>query len=474
MNLNQLTIIQAIKGLKEKKFSAKELVKSCLDRIKAVDTKIKAFITVSEKTALEEAEKVDRLIKSSPGKFNQKALLGIPVGVKDLYCTQGIKTTAGSKVLDNYFPVYDATVIKKIKQAGAIIIGKTNLDAWGHGASGENSDFFPTKNPWNLKKTPGGSSSGSGAALSADECLASLGTDTGGSIRCPASFCNVVGLKPTYGRVSRYGVIAMASSLDSIGHFTKTVEDSALILSITAGHDQLDATTPKVSKPDYFRSLKKPLGKIKIGLPREYFVKGLDRDVRRIIEQATNVFKNQKFSIKEVSLPHTQYAVATYYLIQPSEVSSNLARYDGIRYGNPRSSFGDEAKRRIMIGTHALSSGYYDAYYLKAMKVRTLIKKDFDEAFKKVDLLLAPVVPTPPFNLGEKVDDPLQMYLIDIFTAPVNLAGLPALAVPCGFTQDNLPVGMQLIGPQFSEDLLFKVGHAYQEITDHHKRKPKI
>lgn len=474
MILNQLTITQAIKGLKEKKFSAKELVKSCLDRIKAVDTKIKAFITVSEKTALEEAEKVDRLIKSSPGKFNQKPLLGIPVGIKDLYCTKGIKTTAGSKVLDNYFPAYDATVIKKIKQAGAIIIGKTNLDAWGHGASGENSDFFSTKNPWNLKKTPGGSSSGSGAALSADECLASLGTDTGGSIRCPASFCNVVGLKPTYGRVSRYGVIAMASSLDSIGHFSKTVEDSALLLSITAGNDQFDATTPRVSVPDYFKNFKRPFKKIKIGFPQEYFVKGLDRDVRRIIEQAINVFKNQNFVIKEVSLPHTQYAVATYYLIQPSEVSSNLARYDGIRYGNSRNSFGDEAKRRIMIGTHALSSGYYDAYYLKAMKVRTLIKKDFDEAFKKVDLLLAPVVPTPPFNLGEKVDDPLQMYLMDIFTAPVNLAGLPALAVPCGFTNENLPVGIQFIGPQFSEELLFKVGYFYQQITDWHKRKPEV
>lgn len=474
MKLNQLTITQASQGLKARKYSCHELVQACLDRIQSVDGKIKAFITVCRKESLEQAKKMDELAKNNANIFAEKPLLGIPVAVKDLYCTKGIRTTAGSKVLENYVPVFDATAIKKIKDAGGIIIGKTNLDAWGHGSSGENSDFFSTHNPWKLNKTPGGSSSGSAASLAADMCLASTGNDTGGSIRCPASFCNLVGLKPTYGRVSRYGVIAMASSLDSIGHFTKTVEDSAQVLSVTAGDDKKDATTPQNPVPDYLKELKKPLKKIRIGLPKEYFIKGVDSKVKKIIEKAIGIFKERKFAIKKVSLPHTQYAIAVYYLVQPSEVSSNLARYDGIRYGQQRSAFGDEAKRRIMLGTHALSSGYYDAYYLKAMKVRTLIKKDFDKAFESVDLLLTPVMPTPPFNLGEKTTAPLTMYLTDILTAPVNLAGLPALALPCGFTQDNLPVGMQLIAPQFSESLLFQIGHFYQQITDHHTKKPKI
>lgn len=474
MRPNQLTITQALKGLKEKQFSAEELTRACLQRIEEVDKKVRAFITVCKNEALNQAEKADKLIQTDPQILEAKPLLGIPIAFKDLYCTKGIKTTAGSNVLKNYMPVHDATVVEKLKEAGAIIIGKTNLDAWGHGSSGENSDFFVTHNPWDLEKTPGGSSSGSGVAVAADECLIATGTDTGGSIRLPASFCNVVGLKPTYGRVSRYGIIAMASSLDSIGHFSKTVRDSALLLSITAGQDKKDATTTEKSVINYSQKLKINPKKIKIGLPREYFIKGINKEVQDSVKQAASLFGKKGFSIMGVSLPHTKYAVATYYIIQPSEVSSNLARYDGIRYGCGRVNFGDEAKRRIMLGTYSLSSGYYDAYYLKAMKVRTLITEDFEKAFKKVDLLLAPVSPTPPFNLGEKIDDPLALYLADIFTAPINLAGLPALAIPCGFTKGNLPIGMQLIGPQFSEALLFQVGDFYQKLTNHHKKKPTI
>lgn len=474
MKLNELTITQAVNGLKNKEFSAEELTKACLSRIEKVDKKVKAFITVCKNKALNKAKQIDKLINSNSQAFKGKPLLGIPIALKDLYSTKGIRTTAGSKVLENYIPVYDAIVVKKLKESGAVIIGKTNLDAWGHGSSGENSDFFPARNPWNLKKTPGGSSSGSGVAVATDECLAATGTDTGGSIRCPASFCNVVGLKPTYGRVSRYGIIAMASSLDSIGHFSKTVPDSALILSVTAGKDKKDATTPEKKVPNYLQQIKKPSRKIKIGLPHEYFIKGINEEVKNFIREAAKLFEKKDFSVVEVSLPHTKYAVATYYIIQPSEVSSNLARFDGIRFGEKRGAFGDEAKRRIMLGTYSLSSGYYEAYYKKAMQVRTLITEDFTKAFKKVDLLLTPVSPTPPFNLGEKIEDPLTMYLADIFTAPVNLAGVPALALPCGFTKDNLPVGMQLIGPQFSEELLFKVGHFYQQITGYHKQRPNL
>ena len=474
MKLNQLNIVQAQIGLKKKEFSSVDLIKDCLTQIEKVDKKIKAFLTVCKKEALTGAQKADKLIKNSPHVFKEKPLLGIPMAFKDLFSTKNIRTTAGSKILKDYIPVYDATVVKKLKEAGVIIIGKTNLDAWAHGSSGENSDFFPTHNPWNLKKTPGGSSSGSGAAVAADTCLAATGTDTGGSIRTPASFCNLVGLKPTYGRVSRNGIIAMASSLDSIGHITKTVEDSALILSITAGIDKLDATTPNKEIPNYLQEIKKPLKKIKIGLPREYFVKTINKEVKSSVLRAAKIFEEKGFSVIKTSLAHTKYAIAAYYIIQPSEVSSNLARFDGVRYGQKRAFFGKEAKRRIMLGTYSLSSGYYDAFYLKAMKIRTLITQDFNKAFEKVDLMLAPVSPTPPFNLGEKVSDPLMMYLADIFTAPINLAGLPALALPCGFTKDNLPIGMQLIGPQFSENLLFKAGHFYQKLTDYHKKKPSL
>ncbi|PJE68472.1 Asp-tRNA(Asn)/Glu-tRNA(Gln) amidotransferase GatCAB subunit A [Candidatus Shapirobacteria bacterium CG10_big_fil_rev_8_21_14_0_10_38_8] len=460
MKLNELTIKEAREGLKKKQFSCLELVKSCLEQINKTNSKLNSFITVCEEEATEKAVEIDR------GFRERKPLLGIPIALKDLYCTKGIKKTAGSKVLENYIPVYDATVVDKLKNAGAIIIGKTNCDAWAHGASGENSDFGPTRNPWNLERTPGGSSSGSAVAAAADECLAAMGTDTGGSVRLPASFCNVVGLKPTYGRVSRYGVVAMASSLDCMGHLTKTVEDSALILGVTAGFDPKDATSSNKPVEDYLEGIRGNRGtrRIRIGLPKEYFGEGLDARIKEKILGALGVLEDLGAKIIEVSLPHTKYALAAYYIIQPAEVSSNLARYDGIRFGNDRDKFGDEAKRRIMLGTYILSAGYYDAYYLKAMKVRTLIKRDFNEVFKKVDVLISPVSPNPPFKLGEKVNDPMQMYLADIYTVTANLAGIPGLSIPAGFV-DGLPVGMQILGPQFSEKMLFQVGKIYEQST---------
>lgn len=465
MELNELTITQAQAGLKKKKFSSVELVKACLARIKKIDTEINAFITFSEKKALEAARKAD---KARQGGKHQP-LLGIPIAFKDNFLTYGIKTTAGSKVLANYVPVYDATVARKLKKAGAVIIGKTNLDAWAHGSSGENSDFGPTKNPWDLSRVPGGSSSGSAAAVAAGMCLAATGSDTGGSIRLPAAFCGVVGLKPTYGRVSRSGVVAMGSSLDSIGHLTKKVTDAAIILNVTAGKDQLDATMPPVSVPDYTQNLNQPINGLKIGIPREYFIKGMNTKVKEKINIAIEKIQALGAKIVEISLPHTQYALAVYYIINFSEVSSNLARYDGIRFGFPRKRFADEAKRRIMLGTYTLSAGYYEAYYLQAMKVRTLIKKDFENVFKKVDLLVAPVSPDLPFKLGEKTDDPLKMYLSDIFTITANLAGLPALSLPVGMV-DNLPVGMQIIGPQFKEAQLFQVAFACEQAVDYEEK----
>lgn len=477
MELNQLTIHEATDGLKGKKFSSFELVSACLARIKKLESKLNAFITVCEEEALEQAEKADETLSQGLKTKDQRPLLGIPLALKDLYSTKGIKTTAASRVLENYIPPYDATVVGKLKEAGAIIIGKTNHDAWGHGSSGENSDFGPTKNPWDQDRVPGGSSSGSAVAVAAGECLVATATDTGGSIRSPAAFCGVVGLKPTYGRVSRYGIVAMASSLDSIGHFAKTVEDCALILNFTAGHDSQDATTPDVSVPDYTNNLKKGIKNFKIGVPKEYFVKGMEEGIEEATKQAIKKMEELGAEIVEISLPHTEHALATYYIIQPSEVSSNLARYDGIRYGNGREAFGDEAKRRIMLGTYTLSAGYWEAYYLKAMQVRTLIKKDFEKAFEKVDVIVAPVSPTSPWKLGEKIDDPLKMYLSDILTVTANLAGIPALALPCGFVNGEsakLPVGIQIMGPHFSEGLLFQVGYNYEQATEWHKERPEL
>lgn len=467
LDITNLTVKDTNKLLASGQIKAGELTKEFLKRAEGLNSKLKSYITITEDEAIETAKKVDELIAD-----NQpiSSLAGIPFAIKDLFSTDGIKTTAASKVLENYIPVYDATVVTRLKDQNAVIIGKTNLDAWAHGSSGENSDFGPTINPYDQTRVPGGSSSGSAAAVAASECLAATGTDTGGSIRLPASFCNLVGLKPTYGRVSRYGVIAMASSLDSIGHFTKTVWDNALILNVTAGLDTSDATTHPDTQEDYTKDIAKGVKGIKIGLPRQYYEK-LDGKIKEAVLAAVKKLESLGAKALEVDLPHTEYGVATYYIIQPSEVSSNLARYDAVRYGNKRESLAAEAKRRIILGTFTLSAGYYDAYYLKAMKVRRLIRQDFIDAFKKVDVLICPVSPTLPFKLGEKANDPLQMYLSDIYTVNVNLAGIPGLAVPCGFI-DNLPVGMQIIGPDFSEKLLYQVGYAYEQETKWYQRRP--
>lgn len=469
IDITGLTIKTASEQLSSKQIKAQEMTREFLKRAKDLNRALNSYITITEDEAIEAAKKVDELIAD-----NQpiSPLAGIPLGIKDLFSTSGIKTTAASKVLANYVPVYDATVITKLKEARAVFIGKLNHDAWGHGASGENSDFGPTKNPYDLKRVPGGSSSGASAAVAASLCLAATTTDTGGSTRQPAAFCNLVGLKPTYGRVSRYGIIAMASSLDTIGHITKTVYDNALILNVTAGLDSFDATTSGRPPDGYTREIEKGVKGVTIGIPKEYF-EDLNEKIKETILTAVIKLRDLGAKVAEVSLPYTEYGVATYYIIQPSEVSSNLARYDGIRYANTRVSFGAEAKRRIILGTFTLSSGYYDAYYLKAMKVRRLIRQDFVDSFKKVDVLICPVFPTLPFKLGEKVNDPLQMYLSDIYTTNVNLAGVPSLAIPAGFI-DNLPVGMQIIGPDFSEKLLYQIGHAYEQETKWYQRRPNL
>lgn len=468
-DIKELTIREAGKLLESKEISSTELVSDSLARAKNLNKKLNSFLTFSEEKAIDQAERVDNLRRD-----NQKLgpLAGIPFAAKDIFSTNGIKTTAGSKVLENYIPVYDATVIGKLYEAGACLIGKTNQDAWAHGSSGENSDFEPAKNPYDTTRVPGGSSSGSAVAIAASQSLFATGSDTGGSIRLPAAFCNVVGMKPTYGRVSRYGIIAMASSLDSIGHFTKTVYDNALVLSVTAGLDELDATTSPSHQDDYIHEIERGVKGIKVGMPKEYF-QDLEKNIKEQITKAIRVLESLGAIIEEISLPHTKYGVATYYIIQPSEVSSNLARYDGIRFGNDRGQFGAEAKRRIILGTYTLSSGYYDAYYLKAMKVRRLIRQDFIKAFKEVDVILAPTAASLPFKLGEKTEDPLTMYLSDIYTTNINLAGVPSLNVPCGFVE-NLPTGMQIIGPDFSEKLLYRTGFAYEQVNKWFERKPKI
>ncbi len=472
MNILDLTIEETLNGYKNKEFSVSEIIKACLERIKKYDKDINSFITICEKEALDEAGKKDLLLKDEGTSL---PLFGIPIGLKDLYSTKNIRTTAASKVLDDYIPPYDATVVKKLKDAGVIILGKLNCDGWAHGSSGENSDYGPTKNPWNKEYVPGGSSSGSAASVASSFALASFGTDTGGSIRLPASFTNTVGIKPTYGRVSRYGIVAMASSLDSIGHFTKTVRDNALVLNATAGSDIFDATTSQSPVTNYLENIQAGIKGIKIGVPKEYVSKnlGIEPEISSIFSKSLKILENIGAEIIEISLPHSEYAIATYYIIQPSEVSSNLARYDGIRFGNNRSSFSDEAKRRIMLGTYTLSSGYYDAYYKKAMQVRTLIKNDFEQGYKRVDAIVAPVSPTLPWKLGEKLNDPLKMYLSDIFTVTANLAGIPGLSVPAGFVK-QLPVGIQILGPQFSEDLLYKIAYSFEQETEYYKQSPKL
>lgn len=461
LDISSLTITEALINLRAKKFTSVDLVRACLENIKKNNQKYNVFLTIlDEKTLLEQARQVDQTDYSLP-------LAGIPIAVKDLFSTDGVRTTAGSKVLDNYIAPYDATVIAKLKAAGAIIVGKLNQDAWAHGSSGENSDFGATGNAYDPKSVSGGSSSGSAVAVALGMCLAATGTDTGGSIRVPAIYNNLVGLKPTYGRVSRYGIIAMASSLDSISHVTKTVEDSALFLQVTAGHDPYDATTIPAPVPNYSPKLKPDLKGLKIAVSRDYIIlgpketKGMNKELEDNVENALSVLTKLGAEVVEVDMSYTKAALETYYILVPSEISSNLSRYDGVRFGYQRDHFGAEAKRRIMIGTYSLSSGYYDAYYKTAQKVRTLVCKDFESAFKKADLFFAPVIPTPPFRIGEKVNDPLSLYLIDIYTVPINLSGLPAIALPSGFV-DGLPVGFQLVAPQLQEDKLFQVANIYE------------
>jgi aspartyl-tRNA(Asn)/glutamyl-tRNA(Gln) amidotransferase subunit A len=476
MEIFDLTIHELHQKLKSKELSSVEATRAMLARIEAVDEKVNAYITVTPEQALAEAEAADRRIAAG----DIAPLTGIPIGLKDIFVTKGIRTTCGSKILENFTPPYDGTAVAKLKEQGAVIVGKLNQDEFAMGSSSESSYFGPTRNPWNLDCTPGGSSGGSAAAIAAREATATLGTDTGGSIRQPASHCGCVGLKPTYGRVSRYGVIAYASSLDQVGPMTRDVTDAAILLGAIAGHDVMDSTSVNAAVPDYVAGLQAGVKGLRIGLPRQYFIEGLDPDVKRSMDEAIALYKSLGAEITEVDLPHTEYAVATYYLVATAEASSNLARYDGVRFGHRSDAargltemfsksraegFGSEVKRRIMLGTYALSSGYYDAYYLKAQKVRTLIMQDFLKAFESVDILLTPVAPTPSFKLGEKVADPLQMYLSDIFTIPVNLAGTCALSVPAGLSAAGLPIGLQLIGKPFGEQSILSAAYAFERET---------
>jgi aspartyl-tRNA(Asn)/glutamyl-tRNA(Gln) amidotransferase subunit A len=462
------SISQLHKDLLAKKYSAVEMVDVYLARINTFDKDLNSLITVTEDEAYSKAKEVDKLI-ADLGKeaTKQFPLLGVAITYKDNYLTKGVRTTAGSRVLEDYVPAYSATVVDRLSQAGIIMLAKANMDAWAHGSSGENSDYGATKNPWNKEYVPGGSSSGSAVSVASIFSLVATGSDTCGSIRLPSNYCGVVGLKPTYGVVSRYGVVAMSSSLDSMGHITNNVEDSERIFNITKGIDFYDSTLTN-------KTLSKQPEKLKIGLPKEFYEYKLDSEITASIRKAKQEFEKMGHEVIEISLPHTKYAISVYYIIQPAEVSSNLGRYDGIRYGNDRDSFSDEAKRRIMLGTYVLSSGYYDAYYLKAMKVRSIIIKEVSEAFNKVDVILAPVAPTPPFKLGEKTTDPLQMYLTDIYAATANLSGIPSLAIPSGFTKNDLPLGFQIMAPQNGEDRLFKLGKMYQQITDWHTRRPSL
>lgn len=471
--INKLTIKSALEGLKRKEFSSVELTKACLSQIEKVEKKLNAFVTITEKEALEQAVISDNAIKDGV----ELPLLGIPIAIKDNFSTKGVRTTASSKVLDDYIPPYDATVVKKLKEAGAVIIGKTNMDAWAHGSSTETSDYGATKNPWNTNHLPGGSSGGSAAAVAANEVIAAIGSETAGSIRQPASWCGVVGLKPTYGRVSRYGVIAMGSSLDSPGPITKTVEDSALILEILAGKDVMDATSSPLSVGNYLKNLNKSIKNIKIGISGEYFIKGIDKEVENSINESVEKLEKMGVRIENVKLFDPKYAIDVYTIIQRSEVSSNLARYDGIRFGSGRDKFQEEAKRRIMFGTYALSSGYYDQYYNKAQKVRTVIIKDFEKAFEKVDVIITPTSPTLALPVGASKDSSMFGEIADVLVEPSSIAGLSGINIPVGFSESGLPIGMQIIGPQFSEELILSVAHQYEVYTQSEnwrKEKPNL
>ena len=487
MDLHSLTVARAAKGLKAKEFSSVELAKSVIERAKELNGNINAYVTFTEEAALRAAEESDKRIASGT---LASPLDGIPVALKDIFNTKDVKTTCSSNIIKDFVPPYNATVVDKLIKAGMVMTGKVNMDEFACGGSTQYTIHGPTRNPWDRDYVPGGSSGGSAAAVAADMAIYALGTDTGGSIRQPASFCGVTGLKVTYGRVSRSGVTAMASSWDTIGPVTKTVEDAAIVLQQIAGQDPYDSTTPPKPVPDYSADLAKGVKGMKIGVPKEYFAEGIDPEVEKAVRSGLKELEKLGATIKEVSLPYTKYAVAVYYIVMPAELSANLARFDGIRYGTKPSTeakdlmeyyykaraegFGDEIKRRIMIGTYVLSAGYYDAYYKKAQRVRSLIIKDFESIFGEVDVLVTPVAPTPAFKIGEKIDDPLSMYLADVFTIPVSCAGVPGLSVPCGFSGGGLPIGMQIIGPQFSEDRILQVGAAYQNATDWHTKKPAL
>ncbi|MDP2654516.1 MAG: Asp-tRNA(Asn)/Glu-tRNA(Gln) amidotransferase subunit GatA [Candidatus Omnitrophota bacterium] len=476
MNLTELTAHELLDLTRQGKTAAKEAAASIQDRIRSVDPKVRAYVRTSVKTAPDAA-----------GPYP------IPIAIKDNICIKGSETTCSSKILKGFVPPYDAAVIEKLKASGAVFTGQTNMDEFAFGSSTENSCYGPTRNPWNLDCVPGGSSGGSAAAVAAQEAVWALGSDTGGSIRQPASFCGVVGVKPTYGRVSRYGLIAFASSLDQIGPLTKDVTDAALLLKIIAGHDERDSTSVDLPVPDYLQSLGKDVKGLKIGIPKEYLLEGIDPEVKRAVDEATALLKKLGATFQAVSLPHTKYCVATYYIVATAEASSNLARYDGVQYGLravPKESrkaaivdmfeetrdagFGKEAKRRIMLGTYSLSSGYYDAYYLRGQKVRTLIKKDFEDVFQQCDAIITPTAPTTAFKIGEKTDDPLSMYLSDIYTISVNLSGVPGISIPCGFSRAGMPIGMQIITKAFDEEMMFRISHAYEQAAGWHKRRAKI
>lgn len=476
MELWRLTIHEAHQLLRRREISAVELTKAVLERLSEVEDKIKAFLTITDELALKMAGEADRLLAAGE---NITPLTGIPVAIKDNMCTKGIRTTCASKILYNFVPPYDATVVVKLKEAGAVFVGKTNMDEFAMGSSTEFSGFYPTRNPWDLERVPGGSSGGSAAAVAAGECLAALGSDTGGSIRQPAAFCSIVGMKPTYGRVSRYGLIAFASSLDQIGPMTRDVTDCALLLNIISGHDPHDSTSIPQPVPDYAQALVADVKGMRIGLPREYFGEGIDPQVAELVRKVADVLADAGAEVVELSLPTTDYALAAYYIIAPAEASSNLARYDGVQYGyrapvtedivsmysrTRKEGFGREVKHRIMLGTYTLSAGYYEAYYLRAAKVRTLIRQDFERAFGQCDVLLTPTSPVPPFKLGERTDDPLLMKMSDLCTIPANMAGLPAISVPCSFL-NGLPIGVQFIGKVLDEMTLLRVAYTYEQLS---------
>lgn len=486
--LNQLTISDLSAKLAAREISAREITQACFDQIKRVDGKIHAFISVDEKDALAQADAADKKFSENGGSGASR-LLGIPIAVKDVLTVKNQPLNCCSKILGKFVSPYDATVIEKLKASGAIVFGRCNMDEFAMGSSTENSAFGTTCNPWDVSRIPGGSSGGSAAAVAADECIASLGSDTGGSIRQPAALCGCVGLKPTYGRVSRYGLVAFASSLDQIGPFTKSVSDAATLLGVLSGHDLRDSTSVPQPVPNYANVLDGNIRGLKIGLPKEYMIGGLDAEVKSAVDDAVKILSGRGAEIVEISLPHTDYAVATYYIIATAEASANLARFDGIRYGlrvdgkdpvelysrTRGAGFGAEVKRRIILGTYVLSSGYYDAYYLRAQKVRTLIRNDFLKAFEIVDTIVTPTTPTAAFKIGEKSDDPLQMYLSDIFTISCNLAGICGISVPCGFTQNpKLPIGLQFLGKPFGEETLLRIAHAFEQNTSWHKERPSI